>query len=125
MNNHERNFMDELSFDINDIDEIIELMKDPIEFIIIGKHQIDVYEELNKSIPYIIGVYYSVESSGHGSLSIINPYTSKLVAEFKNSYIENKEFCEVIIDFVTKYIPKAIVCIKKNFVGNNIIHFFI
>ena len=114
-------------YDRDDIDKIIELAKKPIRMIMLNKYyQLNIYEELNRNIPYIVGIDCSTgTNSDSNAMSIINPYTTALVGEFECSYVGEPEFIKVIIELVTKYIPRAIVCIERNHVGDSIIAFLL
>lgn len=114
-------------YDRDDIDRIIDLAKRPIETIMLRKYyQLDVYTKLNRNIPYIVGIDCSTGSNGDANaMSIINPYTQDLVAEFECSYIGEPEYTRVIQELVTKHLPRAIICIERNHVGDAIIAFLL
>lgn len=114
-------------YDRDDIDKIIELAKKPIRMVMLNKYyRLDIYEELNRGIPYIVGIDCSTgTNSDSNAMSIINPYTTALVAEFECSYVGEPEFIKVITELVTKYIPRAIICIERNHVGDSIIAFLL
>lgn len=106
-----------------DIDRIIDLTKKPIDTIYLKEfYQLDIYEELDKSIPYIVGIDCSTGTVGdNNAITIINPYTVEPVAEFECSYIGETMYEAVIKELVQKYIPHAILCIERNSVGDGII----
>ena len=114
-------------YDRDDIDKIIELAKKPIRTIMLNKYyHLDIYEELNRNIPYIVGIDCSTgTNSDSNAMSVINPYTTALVAEFECSYVGEPEFIKCIIEMVCKYIPRAIICIERNHVGDSIIAFLL
>lgn len=106
-----------------DIDYIIDVSKRPISTLMLKDYyQLDIYEELQKNIPYIVGVDCSTGTVGdNNSITILNPYTCKPVAEFECSYIGETMYENIIKELVMKYIPKAILCIERNSVGDGII----
>lgn len=114
-------------YDRDDIDKIIELAKKPIRMVMLNKYyRLDIYEELNRGIPYIVGIDCATGTNNDSNaMSIINPYTTALVAEFECSYVGEPEFIKVIIELVSKYIPRAIICIERNHVGDSIIAFLL
>jgi hypothetical protein len=112
-------------YDRDDMDRIIELEKKPIETIMICKYyRLNIYEKLVRGIPYIVGIDCSTGTGGdNNAMSIINPYTTKLVAEFECSYVGEPEFIRCIVELVKKHIPRAILCIERNSVGDSVIAF--
>lgn len=106
-----------------DIDYIIDVCKKPIKKVYLKEYyELDIYEELDKSIPYIVGVDCSSGTLGdNNAMTVINPYTVEPVAEFKCSYIGETLYELVIRELVEKYIPNAIICIERNNVGDGII----
>ena len=103
-------------YDRDDLDKIIELAKRPIKSILLNKYyRLDIYEELNRGIPYIVGIDCSNGTNGDSNaISVINPYTTALVAEFECSYVGDIEWMKCIVELVSRYIPRAIVCIERN-----------
>lgn len=111
----------------DDIDKIIDLAKQPIKTIMLRKYyELDVYEELNRAIPYLVGIDCSTGSNNDANaMTVVNPYTQNVVAEFECSYVGEPEYIEVIKELVTKHIPRAILCIERNHVGDAIIAFLL
>lgn len=106
-----------------DIDYIIDVSKMPIDHVFLKEfYQMDIYEELQKNIPYIVGIDCSTGTVGdNNAITIINPYTVEPAAELECSYIGETMFESLIKELVQKYIPKAILCIERNSVGDGII----
>ena len=98
-------------------------MNEPIdEFFVLDFYQFDVYEKLSPTIPYIVGIDCSTgTASDNNAITIINPYTVKPVAEFKSPYIGETDYENLIENLVLEYIPRAIVVIERNSVGDGII----
>lgn len=113
----------ESPFAPEDIDYISNNIKPVIEEIFIKDHfRFDVYEKLSARVPYLVGIDCSSgKGNDNNAITIINPYTVKPVAEFSCSYIGETMFESVIIDLVRKYIPRAILIIERNNVGDSII----
>lgn len=114
-------------YDRDDIDRIIDLAKKPIETIMLEKYYpLDVYEKLNRNIPYLVGIDCSTGSGGDANaMTIINPYTQNTVAEFECSYVGEPTYIKLIKELVIKHIPRAIICIERNHVGDAIIAFLL
>jgi hypothetical protein len=112
-------------YDRDDIDAIIDLALKPINEITVGKFfTLDIYEELNPNRIYIMSIDCSTGSGGdNNAITIIDPYTEKPCAELESPYIGEPTLVRIIIEIVTKYVPKAIVCIERNSVGSAIITF--
>lgn len=89
-------------------------------------YRLDIYERLNRSIPYLVGIDCATgNNSDNNAMTIINPYSLKVCAEFECSYVGEPDFIEVIKELVKKYIPRAILCIERNSVGDAIIKFLL
>lgn len=114
-------------YDRDDIDRIIDLAKRPIETIMLQKYyQLDVYTKLNRNIPYLVGIDCSTGSNGDANaMTVVDPYTQEVVAEFECSYVGEPSYIKVIQELVTKHIPRAILCIERNHVGDAIIAFLL
>nr|DAS49820.1 MAG TPA: large terminase [Caudoviricetes sp.] len=85
-------------------------------------YRIDMYEELNPEIPYIMSVDCSTGTNGdNNAITFINPYTVKPEAEFECSYIGETKFERLIVHIVEQLCPRAIVAIERNSVGDGII----
>ena len=84
--------------------------------------RVDIYEKLDRRIPYIVGVDCSTGGNGDSNaVSIINPYTVRPVAEFECNYIGETLFEQFLTELVVRYIPKACLAIERNHVGDSII----
>ena len=110
-------------FDRDDLDYLVSVKKDPIdEIILLDNYIVYVYEPLDKSIPYIVGIDCATGTNGDSNaITIINPYTECPVAEFSCNYIGDVLYEKFIIELVKKLIPKAIVVIERNHVGQSVI----
>ena len=106
-----------------DIEYIVENMHKPIDTLFIKDYyQFKIYEELDPSIPYIIGVDCSTGTlKDNNAITGINPYTVRPAFEFACSYVGETMYEQIIIELVTRHTPKAIVCIERNSVGDGII----
>lgn len=74
------------------------------------------YDDLDKKIPYLVGV--DVSSGGgmdNSAVTIINPYTLKVVGEFESPYMSKPHLKRFLYVLVKKYIPKAVLCIERNY----------
>lgn len=114
-------------YDRDDIDRIIDLAKRPIRHVLLNTYyRFDIYEEFNRSIPYLVGIDCSTGNGGDSNaMTVVNPYTENVVAEFECSYVGEPEFLACIEEMVKDYIPRAILCIERNHVGDAIIKFLL
>lgn len=114
---------DDSPFDRDDLEYLNNNIRLPkSEFILLDHFKFDIYEDIDKKIPYIAGIDCSTGSgSDNNSITLINPFTLCVAAEFKSSYIGETDFCKVIVSMVTEMIPRGIVCIERNSVGDAII----
>lgn len=110
-------------FEQEDIEYIMTCIKTVVEELYILEHfRFDIYEKLERHIPYIVGIDCSTGTNGDSNaITIINPYTVEPVGEFKCPYIGETMFENLIIELVKKYIPRAILVIERNSVGDGII----
>jgi hypothetical protein len=110
-------------FEQEDLEAIEELKGQVKQEIFINKYyRLDIYTELERGKIYIVGVDVG-EGVGQDntSITIINPYNEKPVAEFKCPYIGTEDIKKFLYILVKKYIPRAILCIERNHVGGAVI----
>ena len=110
-----------------DIEFISETQHVPIKTLWINDYfQFDVYEELDRRIPYLVGVDCSTGTVGdNNAITVLNPYTLRPVAEFECNYIGETLYIQIISELVEKHMPRACVCIERNSIGDAIIDFII
>ena len=94
-----------------------------IEEIYLQEHfRLDVYKPLNKRIPYIVGIDCSTGTNGdNNAITIIDPYTEEPSAEFLCPYIGESSFERLIIELIRDIIPRGIVVIERNSVGDGVV----
>lgn len=107
----------ETPFDPVDIEALNSLRGTVKEELFINQYfRVDLYDELRRDKIYLIGLD---PSSGTGSdfvaMTIIDPYTLKVVGSFKSKYIGPHALQQFLITLVSKYIPSAILCIERNY----------
>jgi hypothetical protein len=110
-------------FEQEDIEYITQAVHPVKDEIYLQEHfRLDVYEDIVKSIPYILGVDCSTGTNGdNNAITAIDPFQVKPVAEFKCPYIGETKYEKLIIELVRTYMPRAIVVIERNSVGDGII----
>ena len=110
-------------YDQTDLEYINDCRREPIEYIyLLDYFVLDVYEKLDPTIPYIVGIDCSTGTvNDNNAITVLNPYTIEPVAEFSCSYIGETMYEKLIMDLVTNHIPRAIVAIERNSVGDGII----
>jgi hypothetical protein len=94
-----------------------------IEELFISKlFKFDIYEELDPTRIYFVGVDVA---NGYGednsAVTIFDPYLLRPVAEFKCPYISVTQFKQLLFVLVKKFIPKAILAIERNHNGEAIL----
>ena len=110
-------------FELEDLQTIEEFKRPVKEEIFINEvFRIDVYKELSKYKTYILGMDCStgigIDST---AFTLIDPEDLKPVAEFNSPYIGTTDAARLLVKFVTKYVPRTIICIERNSVGTAII----
>lgn len=110
-----------------DLEYIVGMMHQPIkELWLLDYYRFDIYSKLNPKTPYIVGVDCSTGTLGdNNAITIIDPYTVEPVAEFECSYIGETKYCNLLIELVTNHIPRAVLAIERNSVGDAIIDFLL
>ena len=105
-----------------DIEYIVESGHKPIkEMWLLDYYRFDIYKELQRDIPYLVGVDCSTGTNGdNNAITVINPYTLCPDAEFECSYIGETMYERLIIELV-KVIPRAVIIIERNSVGDGIV----
>lgn len=113
----------ESPFDPDDLDTINGFRKEPIDEIMVNKiFTLYIYEKLDKTVPYIMGVDCATGVNNDNTvLMIIDPYTLHPVACMKTPLADAVETAQNIIHVVNRYIPKALVAIESNHLGSAII----
>lgn len=114
-------------FDQEDIEYIVETEHKPIdELWLLDYFKFDIYQPLNKYTAYIIGVDCSTGTNGdNNAITILDPYTIEPVAEFECSFIGETKFCKLLIELISKHLPKSVLCIERNSIGDAIIDFLL
>jgi hypothetical protein len=112
-------------FDEDDLNAVNDNRGVPIKQIAIKKIFIlNVYEEIHKEYPYILAVDPSTGvgvGSDNTAMNIIDPYTLKSIATLVTPYADPVETSEIIVELVTKYVPKCMLVIERNSLGAGII----
>lgn len=109
---------DQIEFVLMNVKSVIQ------EIFIKDVYKFDIYEPLKRNIPYIVGVDCSTgsgENNDNNAITVLDPYTVRPVAEFKCNWIGETAYENLIKELVIKYIPKAILCIERNSIGDGII----
>lgn len=105
-------------FTQEELRNVSRFVRNPIRQIYVNNYLFNVYEEYNPRIRPIIGVDvaagYNRDSS---AISIIDPNTTRLLADFNCNYINPVELGKVIYELVTCHMPNALVVIERNGVG--------
>lgn len=110
-------------YDPEDLDAIQDRKGTIKEEIYINRiFKLDIYETLIKNRIYFVGVDVS---NGYGldnsAVTIFDPYTLKVVAEFKSPHIGVKDLIKFLYILIMKYIPKSILAIERNANGEAVL----
>ena len=113
-----------------DIEYLIQNIKDSTDLIINGKWRFLVYEHgikqtpgsFNKyfddKIPYIIGVDPAGGEGGDNTaITVLNPLNLQIAAQFKNPYITSVDLEALLITLIKKFIPKGVLIPERNSMG--------
>ena len=83
-----------------------------------------VYKELDENIPYLVGIDPAGGDSIQGdnfAITIVNPRNLMVAAEFKSPYLTSTNALKLITHLIDDYIPRAVLCIERNSVGQYLI----
>lgn len=120
----------------DDIDYLVSNMRKATSDILIrGKWLFKIYEhgarktfefnsELDPDIPYLVGIDPAGGDSIKGdnfAVTIVNPYNLQIAAEFKSPYLTGPNAARMIQALIEDYIPRAVLCIERNSVGQYLI----
>ncbi|MDD3172132.1 MAG: hypothetical protein PHF63_00435 [Herbinix sp.] len=110
-------------FEPEDLDALNELKGKVIEeFFVNTFFLFRLYEKLNRSRVYFVGVDVS---NGYGidntAVTIWDPYTRKVVGEFKSPFISVRQAADLLRTLVKNHIPRAILCIERNANGEGVL----
>lgn len=110
-------------FDPDDLDIINSFRREPIEEIMVNNiFTLYLYEKLDKTIPYIMGVDCATGTGNDNtSIMIIDPYTLRPVGCMKTPLADAVQTAENIIKIVTRLIPQAVVAVERNHLGSAVI----
>lgn len=110
-------------FDQEILQLIVESEHKPIdEFWIMEFYRFDVYSKIDERKHYLVGVDCSTGTDGdNNAITILDPYTLEPVAEFECSYIGETKYERLLIRLIQDIIPRAVLCIERNSVGDAII----
>lgn len=112
-------------YDQEDIEYINDKVCQPIkEIYLMDYYRFDIYEEIDPCIPYIASIDCATGNGGEGdsnAITILHPYKVRPVAEFECCFIGETAFEKLIITMVEELVPRAIIVIERNSIGDGII----
>lgn len=74
-----------------------------------------VYETLIKKYHYILSIDPSEGLSRDNiAMTLVNPYTLKVAAEFQCNYMSPPDFADMIIKFMDKFCPRSMIIVENN-----------
>lgn len=107
---------EDIEYLINNIQPVRE------ELFLSESYRFDIYSPIKRRTPYLIGVDCSTGTGGDfNAITIIDPYTIKPVAEFRCKYTGETQLCKLLIELITKHLPRGILIIERNSVGDAVI----
>ena len=112
-------------FSENDLNDINDNRKAPIEEIVINKfYLLYVYEKLDATIPYLVSVDPATGkglNSDNTSIMIVDPFTLKSVANLVTPYSDAVETASIIVEIIRNHTPLGLLIIEANSLGSAII----
>ena len=111
-------------FDPEDLDIINSYRTNPIEeYLIRDYFNLRVYRQLDKEVPYLVGVDVATGvNADNTAITIIDPYDLKPCAHLKTPLSDEIQTSEILADIVTNFVPKAVLCIERNNIGSAVIN---
>ena len=107
-----------------DIMALINNVREPIDSIDYSDNSCPIYfyEKLDRRTRYIMSIDPAEGLSGDNmAMVLINPYTEHIAAEFKSPYIHQGKMGKLVVNFMRKYCPKALIVVENNR-GRELIH---
>ena len=107
-----------------DIMALINQVEEPIDHVDYSDNASPIYfyEKLDRRLHYLISIDPAEGLSGDNmAMVVINPYTERIAAEFKSSYIHQGKMSKMLVRFMNKYCPKSLIVIENNR-GRELIH---
>lgn len=90
-------------------------------------HNVDLmsdHQYFDIDIPYLVGIDIAAGTGGDNTaITIVHPYTLKIVAEFKSPYMGAFDLMRVITE-LARMLPRCLFCPEANGVGKPIMDFF-
>lgn len=111
-------------YDADELAAIADIKRKPIrEDMIMGnKFKFDIYEEIDRTKVYIIGVDTSTGiGKDYNAFTVVDPDTLRPVMEFRCQYISSPDLKRVIFILMKKYTPRGILAIERNMGGYSLI----
>ena len=110
-----------------DIIYLMNHVKEPIKQVDYSNNlcPILIYEKIKPNIPYIMAIDPSEGlAQDNNAMTLINPRTQKIAAEFRSPYISQPEFCKLLCRFMDEYCPRCMIIPESN-KGREIINCFL
>lgn len=74
-----------------------------------------IYNHLKRNVPYILGIDPSEGlAQDSNAMTIISPYDLSIQGEMKSPYISQPNFAKLIVSFMDRYCPTALIVIENN-----------
>ena len=90
-------------------------------------HNVDLMSDIpyfDLDIPYLVGIDIAAGTGGDNSaITIVHPYTLKIVAECKSPYMGPFDLMRIITE-IARMLPRCLFCPEANGVGKPIMDFF-
>lgn len=103
-------------FEPEELEVLKNYMQKPVHEEYINKFfKVDFYDEIKRDRIYFLGMDFA-EGLGQDSttMTLMDPYTFKPVAEFKSPYIGTKDTVQLVYVLVRKYAPRSIIIPERN-----------
>jgi len=114
-------------FKRNDLIYLMNHVKEPIAQVDYSKNlcPILIYEKLKVNKVYIMAIDPSEGlAQDNNAMTLINPSTQTIAAEFKSPYISQPDFCRLLCKFLDEYCPRSLIIPESN-KGREIINCFL
>ena len=107
-----------------DIMALINNVREPVDSVDYSDNSCPIYfyEKIDRRTRYIIAIDPAEGLSGDNmAMVLINPYTELIAAEFKSPYIHQGKMGKLVVNFMRKYCPKALIVVENNR-GRELLH---
>lgn len=116
---------DSCPFRPEDLAKVQKYLKDPIAHLLLNQYySLEIYEDFNWNDAVMLGADVAAGLSlDNTALTIMDPRTFKVLAHLRSNNIDPLDFADVLIELMTKYLPRSILFCERNADGKDVLSY--